>query len=741
MTPCEIALYVSLDGRATWKGPLTKVQGSVGKNIASGEHTITWQVLEEWEELASDNIQFKVASIGKKPFEPEMALVEGDAFMMGSEVSESTFNTWGKNLRPEETPQHLVKVSSFYLSKCEVTQAQWQAVMGTNPSLFKNCPQCPVENVSFDEVLKFITKLNTLADKNYRLPTESEWEFAYRGGVHMSKVHSSALNDSILLITDAEELYDISVNELDELKKHFNALVEIPNEKNGWFSANSESKTHKVGLKSANILGLFDLGGNVAEWCSDWHSSYEDGISINPIGPEKGDKRVVRGGSFADKQIACRYASRKGFMPAAKSNKIGFRLAQSADPELDPLHENTLHNQEFAINPIWSYLKVQNLTTKSEQEFLKVYSNPDSCKVLWDFAVANELTDLNQMEFSELFLPREINLSEHARQFARLKFFEGMTLYHLGAKGDALNCMNKGLESDDSCAQLYFGRGIINHDGSGQTLDEITADFYRANQINKYYIDPLMEIADALRFFGKRDEALSYYSKVIDINPKHTFARERRAMINGFYGNDYKSAISDITKCLEYSNDSDKKGYYYEKRAHYKSNSRDYRGAIEDLSAAISLKQMCSYYQSRAEAKYEIKDFEGAITDYTNAINCYPDYDPAYFGRAWAKCELEDYSGAVQDFTKAIEMDEGGYAVAKNYFGRGCAYLDWSKYSLAINDFNKVIQVEPGWSNAYYNRGQARVLGGLKEPGCNDFRKAGDLGHKDAYDAIRKYCQ
>ena len=284
-SPCEIALYVSLDGGTTWKGPLTKVQGDVGKNIVSGEHLITWQVLEELEELASDNIRFKVTSEGKQPFEPEMVFVDGGSFIMGSE-----------DFNDDEKPVHEVILSSFSIGRFEVTQAQWQAVMGQNPSLYKNCNDCPVERVSWNDIQVYLSKINKITGKKYRLPTEAEWEYAAGGGNNNITYHFSGSND----------LKGIA-----------------------WYDENSENKPHVVGSKNANNLGIYDMSGNVWEWCSDYYGEYSSKSEYDPKGSDFGEYRVIRGGSWAHLKSDCRITMRVMFPENTKLKTLGFRVALS----------------------------------------------------------------------------------------------------------------------------------------------------------------------------------------------------------------------------------------------------------------------------------------------------------------------------------------------------------------------------------------------------------------------------
>ena len=212
--------------------------------------------------------------------------------MMGSD-SEEAYD--------REKPVHEVSLDSFYLGKYPVTQALWEVVMGNNPSNFQG-ENNPVEQVSWNDTQDFIKKLNELTKKEYRLPTEAEWEFAARGGNHT-------------------EGYKYSGS--DRMKEV------------GWYDENSGDKTRPVGEKMANELGIFDMSGNVLEWCKDWYSDdyYQEciskGIVKNPKGAATGFRRVLRGGSWFRGTRECRASVRYDASPETRHDAIGFRLALS----------------------------------------------------------------------------------------------------------------------------------------------------------------------------------------------------------------------------------------------------------------------------------------------------------------------------------------------------------------------------------------------------------------------------
>jgi formylglycine-generating enzyme len=201
----------------------------------------------------------------------------------------------GGNEYSDEQPIHKVTVSDFQLCKYPVTQAQWKQIMGENPSHFKG-DDLPVEKVSWDDVQVFLEALNSLTNQAYRLPTEAEWEYAARGG-SLSKGYKYA-----------------GSNDLSEV---------------GWYNQNSGSKTHPVGQKKPNELGLYDVSGNVWEWCADWYADYPDSAQTNPTWATQGVYRVLRGGSWVDHLAHCRAAYRNTSGPAIRYYDIGFRLART----------------------------------------------------------------------------------------------------------------------------------------------------------------------------------------------------------------------------------------------------------------------------------------------------------------------------------------------------------------------------------------------------------------------------
>lgn len=216
----------------------------------------------------------------------EMVQVQGGTFFMGSTAKNDKRNTFNY-----EQPVHEVTLRNYSIGRTEVTQALWEEIMGSNPSMNKG-PNLPVENVTWNDCQDFITKLNERGSTHFRLPTEAEWEYAARNrGQEAPDVFSGGTLNKV---------------------------------------AHLGVQTLQVGMKQPNPLGLYDMTGNVAEWCSDWLGKYTATKEMNPTGPKMGVRRIVRGGSFKDDEWYLRNACRSHQKPGEPSPTIGFRLAQDA---------------------------------------------------------------------------------------------------------------------------------------------------------------------------------------------------------------------------------------------------------------------------------------------------------------------------------------------------------------------------------------------------------------------------
>lgn len=220
----------------------------------------------------------------------DMVEVPAGCFEMGSPPSDFEQNI-------DETQHKVCLTKAFLIGKYELSQAQWETIMRRNPSAMGKCgPNCPVEQVSWRDVQRFIEKLNDVTGLEYRLPTEAEWEYACRGGGKAQKYCGG------------------------------NYLAEL-----GWYDSNSGRRTHVRGQKQANALGIYDMSGNVSEHVSDRYMEdyYKNSVVDNPPGPEQGFARVTRGGSWSSEATLSRSASRRRVKPGRRGNFLGFRLART----------------------------------------------------------------------------------------------------------------------------------------------------------------------------------------------------------------------------------------------------------------------------------------------------------------------------------------------------------------------------------------------------------------------------
>ena len=195
-----------------------------------------------------------------------------------------------------EKPVHQVTLTNdYYMGKYEVTQALWEAVMGSNPSYFKG-DNLPVEKMRWKVCQRVISKLNSMTGRKFRLPTEAEWEYAARGGKKSRGYQYSG----------SSNISDVA-----------------------WYDGNSGDKTHPVGTKQANEFGIYDMTGNVLEWCQDWYGSYSSSSQTNPTGSDSGSSRVLRGGCRNGLARTCRLSYRIDFTPGYRSYNHALRLALS----------------------------------------------------------------------------------------------------------------------------------------------------------------------------------------------------------------------------------------------------------------------------------------------------------------------------------------------------------------------------------------------------------------------------
>jgi len=324
-----VSIKFSEDGGSTYTitPAAGTLSGAVGTGIGNGSHTIVWDAPSTLPaEFYKTTMRAAVTAIDPGgggggtititlPGGVNMELVHIPAgtFLMGSPTDE-------RGRQDDEILHQVTLTQGYYIGKYEVTQAQWQAVMGSNPSWFKSCGgDCPVEHVSWDDICggttgsdctasSFIGKLNAyLGTTKFRLPTEAEWERAARAGTEGPFSFDTSGNPN----------WDTGCGSFPEAEPYM------------WWCNNSSSQTHRVGSKQPNGYGLYDIHGNVWEWVADWYDSFSSMPVTDPEGPSSGAARVKRGGRYNYYARKARCAERSVDYPHVRKNWIGFRLARS----------------------------------------------------------------------------------------------------------------------------------------------------------------------------------------------------------------------------------------------------------------------------------------------------------------------------------------------------------------------------------------------------------------------------
>ena len=288
------AFYENLEGKS--------VTGDIGRSIAPGvDKCVVWDVLKDRSDLKSEKVCFRITSydVSRRSFKVgdvsfDMVFVEGGKYTMGC---------GGQNdCRAEERPAHKVTLDDYYIGECEVTQELWEAVMGVDRNYSHvSADNLPVDGVTWIDAQEFVLRLNqAIGETGFRLPTEAEWEYAARGGKKDRGFTHSGGNDVGWV---------------------------------AWYVDNSLGQPHPVRQKNPNALGVYDMNGNVWEWCEDWYGDYETSSQKNPQGPEGGVTRVLRGGSWHETPTFCRVCTRYSKPPSFRGLNIGLRLVYQIPKE------------------------------------------------------------------------------------------------------------------------------------------------------------------------------------------------------------------------------------------------------------------------------------------------------------------------------------------------------------------------------------------------------------------------
>lgn len=297
------AQMVDSSGNAQWTQNGVVVRGAPASDLAAfpsitmdgfGGAIITWEDgRNENVDIYAQKVSNTAVSTFKNSLGQEFKLIPAGTFTMGSPSDEPG--------RGSDEIQHRVTLTQpFYMQATEVTLKQWEALMGSNTSVFGGCPTCPVVYVQWPDVQAFVVAMNKLGEGTYSLPTEAQWEYAARAG------STTAFYDGKITETGWE--YDPNLDAI------------------GWYTYNSPENTQPVAGKAPNAWGLYDMSGNASEWCQDWYGSYPSSAVTDPKGPSSGSERVYRGGSFSDYAAICRSAARSQTGPYTWGEFLGFRL-------------------------------------------------------------------------------------------------------------------------------------------------------------------------------------------------------------------------------------------------------------------------------------------------------------------------------------------------------------------------------------------------------------------------------
>ncbi len=274
------------------------------------------------------DVKIPIVSSFKNSLGQEFKLIPAGTFIMGSPPDEPGRNDW--LIANMETQHSVTLTKPFYMQTTEVTQAQWAALMGSNPGADSGCPLCPVERVSWDDAQSYIAKMNLRGEGTYSLPTEAQWEYAARAGSTTAFYNGG--------ITQLDCKYNACTFEdgdgdpnLVVIGWYCDNSVPYPGEEACQYPPPRPTRSRVVALKLPNAWGLYDMSGNVYEWCQDWFGSYSSSAVTDPTGPSSGAQslmRVIRGGSFANPPQNCRSADRWMLYPSVGAYDLGFRLVR-----------------------------------------------------------------------------------------------------------------------------------------------------------------------------------------------------------------------------------------------------------------------------------------------------------------------------------------------------------------------------------------------------------------------------
>jgi formylglycine-generating enzyme required for sulfatase activity/Flp pilus assembly protein TadD len=504
--------------------------------------------------------------------------------------------------------QHEVTLTKpFYIGKYEVTQEQWEAVMGKNPSRTKGA-KLPVTHVSWEDCQEFIKKLNAKTNGGYRLPTESEWEYACRAGT----TTAYSFGDEI---TPKDANYQLG-------------------------------KPVAVGNYKPNAFGLYDLHGNVWEWCEDWHGEYPFAVT-DPKGAATGNGRVMRGGSFLGTDSFARSSNQLKNPPTYRGVDLGFRLARTADSK-----GSVASLTKTRPDPVETIPATGN-------RLVAPFSEAKNDKAIADYT-------------------RDIKLDPKSA-FAYNK--RGFTYIKLKQYDKAIADFNRAIELDPKLAVAYNNRG--NTYVELKQYNKAIADCTKAIELDPEWLMAYNNWGDAYLGLQQYDKAIADCTKAIELDPKSAVAYNNRGV--AYLGlQQYEKAIPECNKAIDLD---PKLAVAYSNRGNAYGELEQYEKAITNCTKAIELDpNLAVAYGHRGFAYIKLKQYDKVIADYSRAIELDPKLPFANGFRGVAYFVLPQYDKAIADFSRAIELDPKS---ATTYNFRGTAYLKVGKKKEAEEDFAK----------------------------------------------------
>lgn len=612
----------------------------------------------EWVDIPAGTFMMGTSESDKEKYLNRIILAQYDDIQ--EIIDEQSYYWFG-----EDETCHQVTISAFKMSKYAVTFKQYDRFCEatgreTSGSERWGNGNFPRFNVNWYDANAFAKWMGC------RLPTEAEWEYACRAGT------TTPFNTGKILTHEQANYYadDYSYQMGLEERKSF---------------------VTQVGSFPPNAWGLYDMHGNLLEWCSDWYGEYPIEAQTNPKGLLVGEDRVLRGGAWSTCVGDCRSAKRyliydaedyhgidrsEAESPLALRNYIGFRLVLPIMNLEEPIlekDENTIQSNDKILsgviqqlfNEAFYLINSKNIQRNEENYCLLILSDPLYLKRKKFKFISNSI-----VEYKEA-----ISLFQHVIHIKpdfKIAFnYCGVAKYSLKDFKGAIADYNKAIELDTQYAPAYLNR------------------------------------ANSRKALKDYEGAISDYNKAIEIDPQDAFYFRNRANAKKSL-KDYDGAIMDYNKAIQIDHQDT---LAFNNRAIAKYLLKDYVGTIEDCNIAIEIDpNFANAYCNRAYAKHLLNDYEGAIADFNKVIELDPQDAKAYYNRAYNKHLLNDYHGAIEDCIRVIGIDPLDASVYNN---RGVSKKALEDYEGAIEDYNKSIELDPNKALAYRNRADVKLV--LKE--------------------------